>query len=253
MFQHVPYLFIARQVTVIDWVKSVFVLDLVSPTECNLIRHLASEHLTRQKALGRKDVYRTLFTYTHMDIPCAEVQGLSHLAYVILLKATRIIGVLYGSPNAGACLRPRSILEPHLLKVSCTHTHMLSLLFRLVGSFSLTQALAFHQYQKLPGLREHTGCPMHYDGSHFTLSLMLSDPSEYTGGGTYIRCLRTTIKLRKGQMLVHPGSLFHRGIDITWGTRELLVCFMDGFSPGVADSSSEHKDRKEYESNVLCI
>jgi len=67
---------------------------------------------------------------------------------------------------------------------------------------------------------------MHFDGGDLTWGLMLSDPSEYTGGGTYFRCLRATIKLRKGQVLVHPGNLYHKGIDITSGTRELVICFM---------------------------
>ena len=36
---------------------------------------------------------------------------------------------------------------------------------------------------------------------------LLSGHDEYDGGGTYIRCLRRTIVLKQGQILVHPGEL----------------------------------------------
>jgi predicted 2-oxoglutarate/Fe(II)-dependent dioxygenase YbiX len=84
-----------------------------------------------------------------------------------------------------------------------------------------------------------------------TTQIMLSDRSEYQGGGTYFRALRKTVKLRKGQILVHPGELYHKGVDITEGVRKMIVCFMDGFDPGISDYSSEREDRKEYEANIL--
>lgn len=92
---------------------------------------------------------------------------------------------------------------------------------------------------------------MHYDGGDFTWNLMLSDSSEYTGGGTYVRCLRKTIKLQQGQCLVHPGELYHKGVDITSGVRDLIVCFMDGFNPGVVDKSTDKEDHATFEKNVL--
>ena len=69
---------------------------------------------------------------------------------------------------------------------------------------------------------------MHYDGCDITWQCMLSHPEEYGGGGTYFRCLRKTVVLRQGQVLVHPGELYHKGRDITGGVRSLIVCFMDG-------------------------
>ena len=79
-------------------------------------------------------------------------------------------------------------------------------------------------YQVLPDKPEHLGIEMHYDGCDVTWSLMLSDSADYDGGGTYIRCLRRTIMLRQGQILIHPGELYHCGNAVKTGTRSLMVC-----------------------------
>jgi predicted 2-oxoglutarate/Fe(II)-dependent dioxygenase YbiX len=90
-----------------------------------------------------------------------------------------------------------------------------------------------------------------YIGCDITWQVMLTDMNEYTGGGTYFRCNRKTIKLRLGQVLVHPGELYHKGVDITSGIRELLICFLDGFDPQIIDKSDPKNDRVEYEKNVI--
>jgi gentisate 1,2-dioxygenase len=71
------------------------------------------------------------------------------------------------------------------------------------------------------------------------------------GGGTYFRCLKKTLVLRKGQVLIHPGNLYHRGVEITSGTRTLMVCFMDGFDMNITDTSDPNQDFSKYESNVV--
>ena len=92
---------------------------------------------------------------------------------------------------------------------------------------------------------------MHYDGCDVTWSLMLSGNGEYEGGGTYIRCLRKTIMLKQGQILVHPGELYHKGNHITSGTRSMIVAFMDNFDPGILDSSRAAEDKDEYAEDVF--
>jgi len=119
-------------------------------------------------------------------------------------------------------LRPRSWKEPHLLL-----------------------------YQALDEKPHHTGIEMHYDGCDYTWQAMLTRMNEYEGGGTYFRCLKKTIKLQQGQVLVHPGELYHKGIDITCGVRCLLVCFTDGFNPKILDDSKPEDDKSEYEENVV--
>jgi hypothetical protein len=63
--------------------------------------------------------------------------------------------------------------------------------------------------------------------------------------------MKTTIKLKKGQILVHPGALFHKAVDITDGMRELIVCFMDGFDPLIRDSSSYSDSNDGFEDNIV--
>ena len=84
----------------------------------------------------------------------------------------------------------------------------------------------------------------------YSSSACLTRSDEYQGGGTYIRAIRKTIRLEQGQVLVHPGELYHKGCDITGGIRLLIVCFMDGYDPKIADPSSEKTDSVEYEKNV---
>lgn len=95
---------------------------------------------------------------------------------------------------------------------------------------------------------------MHYDGSNWTWNLMLSDSKEYEGGGTFFRCLQQTIRLRQGQLLIHPGDFYHKGVDITSGERRLAVCFLDGFDPRIPDPSSSEWDPVPLnEENVLVV
>lgn len=58
-----------------------------------------------------------------------------------------------------------------------------------------------------------------------TANLALSHPRDYVGGGTFIVDVGRVIKLDQGEFLLHPGSLVHGGMDITDGTRYLLVTF----------------------------
>jgi hypothetical protein len=145
----------------------------------------------------------------------------------ILHDVKKIVGEVFGGDmrKQSMHLRPRSWKEPHLLL-----------------------------YQRLDdGRPDHTGIEMHYDGCDITWQAMLTTLDEYEGGGTYFRALRKTILLRQGQVLVHPGELYHMGIDISYGVRCLLVCFTDGANPKIMDDSKSDEDRVEYRKNtVLC-
>ena len=226
------------RVTLIDDERKVFVIDAVTPDMCDRIRTMTDDYV-RETALTHpnKQTWRTLYTYTKMDLPCGEVTGLMKKAVDGIMKnVVSIVGTVYGNRKAAAKLKPRSWKEPHLL-----------------------------HYQVLPGKPEHLGIEMHYDGCDVTWSLMLSGNDEYEGGGTYIRCLRKTIMLKQGQILVHPGELvsavafivlfaetishriqffanyifsilppsflsdntkYHKGNHITSGTRSMIVAFV---------------------------
>lgn len=77
---------------------------------------------------------------------------------------------------------------------------------------------------------EAKGAPIHIDTSHksITMNVLLSDPDDFGGGGTYLKVIDKTIKLEQGEMLIHPGQLEHSGTDITFGVRQLLVAFVKG-------------------------
>ena len=164
----------------------------------------------------------------------------------LLVQIRRLVAQTWQARGASQ-LRPRSWKEPHLLHYS-------------------------HENQ-------HTGMIMHYDGGHLTWQLMLSEHGEdyegewsggkrewihsssksqlrlcsIAGGGTYLECLQKNILLRKGQILVHPGNLYHKGVDITSGSRTLMVCFMDGWDPQVEEDSLNDDDSydDQMESNIV--
>ena len=206
---------LGKKVTMIDPVRKVFVIDLLSPETCDQIRMMADNH-TRENVNSSSATWRTLYTYTKMDLPVVEVKDMvKKYTDQIMYDVKKIVGEIFGGSmkKDAMKLRPRSWKEPHLLL-----------------------------YQQLSELPSHTGIEMHYDGCDITWSAMLTRLDEYEGGGTYFRSLRKTIRLRQGQVLVHPGELYHKGIDITYGIRTLLVCFTDGMNPKILDDSSADTD-----------
>ena len=68
-------------------------------------------------------------------------------------------------------------------------------------------------------LEEHT------DGSFFTVNILLSDPTEFEGGGTQFED-GITYKLKQGCGICHFGKSKHEGLPVTRGTRYLLVVFI---------------------------
>ena len=59
--------------------------------------------------------WRTLYTYTKMDLPCNEVTSLPPLIQRVMTDIIKIVGVVHGQRKAASFLRPRSWKEPHLL------------------------------------------------------------------------------------------------------------------------------------------
>jgi hypothetical protein len=89
-----------------------------------------------------------------------------------------------------------------------------------------------------------TGAPLHFDLSHVTVNVMLSQSNAYAGGGTYFRDLNETVRLERGEMILHPGHLVHSGCNISSGTRYLLVYFiMFGPRPHVFPYSTNLEPR----------
>lgn len=213
-----------KRVTIVDEKLKVFVMDLLTPETCELVRKMTDDHVREVHDNGnRTPTWRTLYTYTKQDLPCCEVKNLSELVTNSITESVKdAVGEIYHKKIEAAKLRERSWKEPHLLL-----------------------------YQHVEGKPLHTGVGMHYDGCHISWICMLSKSTDYEGGGTYIRALRTTIKLKQGQVLVFPGELYHQGCDITDGVRAMIVCFLDGFDPEVTDPSSYKTDREEWQKNII--
>jgi hypothetical protein len=67
---------------------------------------------------------------------------------------------------------------------------------------------------------------LHHDGSFLSINLLLSDPADFEGGGTYFNDGLTTF-LDQGDLLVHSGKVEHSGLPITKGTRYIMVSFVN--------------------------
>lgn len=68
---------LGKRVTMIDPVRKVFVIDLLSPETCDQIRMMADNHTREVHKNGSKtETWRTLYTYTKMDLPVVEVKDL---------------------------------------------------------------------------------------------------------------------------------------------------------------------------------
>jgi hypothetical protein len=66
---------------------------------------------------------------------------------------------------------------------------------------------------------------LHHDGSFLSINILLSDPKDFEGGGTYFNDGLTAF-LEQGDLLVHSGKIEHSGLPVTKGTRYILVSFI---------------------------
>ena len=76
--------------------------------------------------------------------------------------------------------------------------------------------------------KERQKLDTHTDKSEWTFLISLSEGcgADYSGGGTFFECIDSTVHLSRGQALIFPGKLRHRGQKIITGRRFLLVGFL---------------------------
>jgi hypothetical protein len=67
---------------------------------------------------------------------------------------------------------------------------------------------------------------MHCDGSFLSFNILLSNTTDFEGGGTYFDD-GLTAHLEQGDILIHSSQIKHSGLSITKGTRYLLVGFLN--------------------------
>ncbi|CAJ1951236.1 unnamed protein product [Cylindrotheca closterium] len=129
-----------------------------------------------------------LYSLTKQDIALRDIPGMLPLIQPIFDYVTQAIRTLYGCHEVVVDKN-----QPHILKYSVDSGH--------------------------------TGVQLHHDRCDVTANLALSRSGDYCGGGTYIRDTGSIIKLNYGECLLHPGSLVHGGMEVTKGTRYLMVTF----------------------------
>ena len=66
----------------------------------------------------------------------------------------------------------------------------------------------------------------HRDSSSFSFSVLLNDPSDFKGGGTYYAAFDRVVHTNRGDILVHHGSQVHGGVAVSDGVRYLLIGFL---------------------------
>lgn len=70
------------------------------------------------------------------------------------------------------------------------------------------------------------GLRIHRDVSELSFVILLSDPTEFVGGGTLYESRSEIRSTQQGSLLMHCGKMRHGGATITKGTRYVLIGFM---------------------------
>ena len=81
---------------------------------------------------------------------------------------------------------------------------------------------------------EHSALQVHIDDSEFSVQVSLNTIEEYIGGGTWYPKQKALVKVPKGYMVMHPGSIgfSHGARRVMSGSRYQLVSFIKGESSG---------------------
>lgn len=184
----------AEEIICVDQSNRIYVCDLgLTSDQCHFITEV-SERCAR----GTYDSY----TYAKQTLGCRDYDELSVICEWPVKKAySSICHYLENKTTDHFATRKRPLVlddrEPHIVKYDTSR----------------------QERQKLD---------MHTDKSEWTFLIALSDCSgvDYEGGGTYFECIDSTVHLQKGQAIIFPGKLRHRGQKIVSGTRFLLVGFL---------------------------
>uniref|UniRef100_A0A7S2LKZ5 Prolyl 4-hydroxylase alpha subunit domain-containing protein n=1 Tax=Leptocylindrus danicus TaxID=163516 RepID=A0A7S2LKZ5_9STRA len=148
------------------------------------------------------------YTYAKQTIGCREHDDLANVCEAPVMIACKTI--MYAFEQHDLVLDDR---EPHIVKYD----------------------ISKKERQKLD---------MHTDKSEWTFLIALSEGQneDFCGGGTFFEDLDSTIHLQRGQAIIFPGKLRHKGQKITKGTRFLLVGFLVD-KPGKESESSKDGTR----------
>jgi hypothetical protein len=169
----------------------------------------------------RKGWKTELYSLTKCDVACRDIPGIRKYVRPILDFTCHAIHALYGVPKLMVDKN-----QPHVLKYSAemNHTGGRQFMYYIVSIWEgMFDACPFSSLQFT--LVSLMLVELHHDRCDVTANLLLSSNHDFKGGGTMIPDAAQVVMLQKGEVLLHPGSLVHGGMDITEGTRFLLVTF----------------------------
>lgn len=86
--------------------------------------------------------------------------------------------------------------------------------------------LFFVRYSALESGAQRSLGP-HTDGCLISFNVLLNGEDEFEGGGTLFVDTGETVKLRRGEAVVHDSRCMHAGVEITTGVRYICVGFVD--------------------------
>lgn len=92
---------------------------------------------------------------------------------------------------------------------------------------------------KFDGQPGRAGLGLHVDddGLGLSINLLLSDPADFKGGGTFFEDGKTVI-VEQGEMVSHHGGLRHSSVPTVGGQRYILVAFLR--SPALISAPPEY-------------
>ena len=85
-----------------------------------------------------------------------------------------------------------------------------------------------------------TGLDVHRDSSELSFIVLLSDPKDFEGGGTYYEESDILVNPNKrGSLVIHCGKTKHSGKNITSGVRYILIGFIGVKSTKILNVSQD--------------
>ena len=172
---------------------SALIVDALPAREAAALIEAAERHAA---SVGGWDMH--LHTYTHGDLLAKDVPGVGHIVRRLLARLLETVRREYLC-GGGAC--------------PCDGVDVA---FSTVDEPWITR----YDAEMNPNAR------LHFDTrSNITVNVMLSDPADYSGGGTFLHASGSSVRLQQGQALIHPGHLVHKSIAVTGGRRHILVGF----------------------------
>mmetsp|Transcript_47977 Transcript_47977/g.102735 ORF Transcript_47977/g.102735 Transcript_47977/m.102735 type:complete len:409 (+) Transcript_47977:49-1275(+) len=103
------------------------------------------------------------------------------------------------------------------------------------GSRLVFRDLFFVRYSAMG----QSGLALHRDGSLISFNILLNEPTDFDGGGTFIEADNKAYQIGRGDCFVHSSKLRHGGNPITRGERYVLVGFIDLLEEGETYNEDE--------------